>query len=42
MRYYLRKLDDHAITGPFELDGIEAKLKDGEIPTNTLARSEHH
>lgn len=37
MKYFLRNPDDHAITGPFELDAIEAKLKAGELPADTLA-----
>lgn len=37
MKYFLRNPDDHAITGPFELDDIEAKLQAAELPADTLA-----
>lgn len=37
MKYFLRNSDDHAITGPFELDDIEARLKAGEFSADTLA-----
>ena len=37
MRYYLRNPPNRAITGPFELDDIEAKLEAGELPADTLA-----
>lgn len=37
MRYYLKDPGQQAITGPFELDEIDAKLKAGELPAGTLA-----
>lgn len=37
MRYYLKDPEHQAITGPFELDEIEAKLEAGELPAGTLA-----
>ena len=37
MRYYLRNPADGAISGPFELDDIEAKLKAGELSADTRA-----
>ncbi len=37
MKYFLRNPDDQAITGPFELDDIEAKLQAGELSADTLA-----
>ena len=37
MKYYLRDPEHQAITGPFELDAIEAKLKAGELPAGALA-----
>lgn len=37
MRYYLRNPEKNSITGPFELDEIEAKLKVGELSAGTLA-----
>lgn len=37
MRYYLLDPNDHAVTGPFELDEVEAKLKAGELSAGTLA-----
>ncbi|GDY21675.1 hypothetical protein LBMAG56_30220 [Verrucomicrobiota bacterium] len=37
MRYYLQNPADRVVTGPFELDDIEAKLEAGELPADTLA-----
>ena len=37
MRYYLRNPADGAISGPLELDDIEAKLKAGELSADTRA-----
>lgn len=37
MKYYLKAPEDRAITGPFEPDEIEAKLKAGELSDDTLA-----
>jgi|GEM_PF-2831579 hypothetical protein len=37
MKYFLRNSDDGAITGPFELDDIEAMFKAGKLPADTLA-----
>lgn len=37
MRYYLKAPEHQAITGPFELDEIKAKLQAGELAAGTLA-----
>lgn len=37
MKYYLRNAGQHSITGPFELDEIDAKLQAGELSAGTLA-----
>lgn len=40
MRYYLKDLEDQAITGPLELDEIEARLKSGELSADALATAD--
>jgi hypothetical protein len=37
MKYFLFNPANQAITGPFELDEIAAKLQAGELPADTLA-----
>lgn len=37
MKYYLRNPESQVVTGPFELDDIEAKLHAGELSADTLA-----
>ncbi len=37
MRYYVKDPEDQAITGPFEIDELKAKLKAGELAADTLA-----
>lgn len=37
MKYFLFNPADQAVTGPFELDEIAAKLQAGELPADTLA-----
>ena len=37
MRYYLKDPEQNSITGPFDLDEIEARLKSGELSADALA-----
>lgn len=40
MKYFLFNPESQAVTGPFELHDIEAKLQAGEFPAETLAIAE--